>query len=505
MVTRVSTVSLSGLETKKVDVQIHVASGLPGFNIVGLADKSVAESKERIRASFQSIGLALPAKRITINLAPANLVKEGSHYDLPIAIGLLAELDIIPNEELVNFVIIGELALDNSLTPVKGILPIAMAANNDNKGIICPYSNRDEAAWSGNKDIISANSLSDLINHFTGKLIISSTDFQPANNNEPAYQDFADVRGQKIAKRAMEIAAAGGHNLMMIGPPGSGKSMLAKRLPGILPPLTTEEMLQISTISSIAGLLTNEHSLEVTRPYRDPHSSSSLAAMVGGGKNAKPGEITLAHCGILFLDELPEFSRNVLESLRQPVETGEVTIARVNSHVTYPARFQLIAAMNPCKCGYYGDIDSSCNKAPKCAQDYQNKISGPLFDRFDIRVDVINDFNNFDFSQAPLEEKSSNIRKRVIQAQEKQLTRYKGKGIKLNAHADGEILQQSLNLDTKAQDLMSNAIKKMGLSMRGINRILRVSRTIADLANCNHVSSTHLAEALNYRTSKLKT
>lgn len=500
MVARIHTVAFQGIETKDVSVQVHLANGMPGFTIVGLADKAVAESRERIKAAFHSMGLSLPSKKITVNLAPADLLKEGSHFDLPIAIGLLAELGAISAEEASKYVVLGELALDGKISSVFGVLPAAMNAVAHNYGIICPHANGWEAAWSGNKNIVSAGNLVDLINHINGETNLPQPELRIEERKE-CYQDLRDIRGQEIAKRALEIAAAGGHNMMMIGPPGSGKSMLAQRLPGLLPPLQSEEMLEVSIIASIAGMLKDADGLIKQRPYRDPHSSSSMAAMVGGGRNAKPGEVTMAHLGVLFLDELPEFSRVVLESLRQPIEQGNVTIARVNNHITYPSRFQLIAAMNPCKCGYFGEA-KACSKVPRCAEDYQGRISGPLLDRFDIRVDVPS--LKLEELEGRQGEDSATVRERVMKARLIQIDRYKGTGINLNACADGDQLVAFNSLCQESQEILKKSMDKFHLSMRAFNRILRVARTIADLAGVEEVRKQHIIEALSFRNIKLK-
>jgi len=386
MVARVQTVTFQGIDVLPVDVQVQISGGLPKFTIVGLADKAVAESKERVRSALYAMGLALPPKHIAVNLAPADLIKEGSHFDLPIAVALLVAMEVIQPENVKPFVVLGELGLDSKIAPVNGVLPAAIHTASMQMGLVCPEQQGGEAAWAGNIDVLAPGSLLSLINHFSGRQMLSppKPKIEEAKTNLP---DLKDVKGQENAKRALEIAATGGHNLLMIGPPGAGKSMLAARLRGILPDLSPAEALQVSMIHSIAGHL-KEGKLLKQRPFRDPHHSASLPALAGGGLKAKPGEISLAHRGVLFLDELPEFQRGALEALRQPLETGKVSIARANAHLSYPARFQLIAALNPCKCGYMGDPSRECSRAPRCGQDYQNRISGPLLDRFDLVIDV---------------------------------------------------------------------------------------------------------------------
>lgn len=500
MVAKVKTVAFEGINTIKVETQAHFSSGVAGITIVGLGDKAVAESKERIRAAFSCIGVALPHKKITVNLSPADLLKEGSHYDLPIAVAILVEAGILAQSEVAEYYFMGEMSLDATLNHVNGVLPAAIEAQAELSGLVCPMVNGNEAAWSGNSKILAPNRLDELINHFASKQLLSNVS-PSIEDSQPNYPDLRDIKGQGAAKRALEIAAAGGHNLLMVGPPGSGKSMLAKRMPGILPPMRPQEMLEVSIINSIAGGL-RDGRISRERPFRDPHSSSSMPAIIGGGKNAKPGEISLAHNGVLFLDELPEYNRNVLESLRQPIENGNVTIARVNSHVTYPARFQLIAAMNPCKCGYFGDPKNGCNKMFKCAEEYQSRISGPLLDRFDIRIEVpaigVLELDKIGESS----ESSACVRERVIKAREIQFNRYDGYNVSLNSQADGELLSDFTYLDDDSQKLLHQAVEKMGLSMRGYHRVLRVARTIADLAGANHINKFHLAEALSFRTVK---
>jgi magnesium chelatase family protein len=389
MVVRVATVAFEGIEARPVDVQVQIAPGNVVFGIVGLGDKAVAESKERVRSALIASGLALPAKRITVNLAPADLPKEGSHYDLPIALGIMAAIGAMPTDMLSAYLVLGELALDGTITAVAGVLPAAIAASARGLGLICPKETGAEAAWaSADLDVLAPRSLIQLVNHFKGTQVMARP--QPAIRRPgSALPDLRDIKGQESAKRALEIAAAGAHALLFNGPPGAGKSMLAARLPSILPPLTPAELLDVSLIHSIAGALANGE-LTDRRPFRAPHHSASMPALVGGGTRARPGEISLAHHGVLFLDELPEFQPTVLDSLRQPLETGEVMVARANHRVTYPARFQLVAAMNPCRCGHAIDPGYACHRQPnaRCMAQYQARLSGPLLDRIDMHVEV---------------------------------------------------------------------------------------------------------------------
>lgn len=508
MVARINTVAFQGVDVQPVDVQVQISSGLPAFTIVGLPDKAVAESKERVRAALHALGIALPPKRLTVNLAPADLAKEGSHYDLPIALGLLAAMGVLPAGEMSNYVALGELALDAGIRSVAGVLPAAIYANANDNRLICPAACGGEAAWAGNVEILAPNDLLQLINHIKGTQVLGRPEARLAQDHAPlSLPDLAAVKGQETAKRALEITAAGGHNLLMLGPPGSGKSMLASCLPGILPPLSAREALEVSMIHSLAGTLP-EGGLIKTRPFRDPHHSASLPALVGGGQKAKPGEISLAHNGVLFLDELPEFARATLESLRQPLETGRAVIARVNNHVTYPARFQLIAAMNPCRCGWLGDPGQECTRAPKCALDYQAKISGPLLDRIDLQVDVP-PVSIADLSRENTDaENSATVAARVTAARARQQQRYQAHESEnptlLNAHVPASLLDSLCPLEQDAQNLLQQAAEKLRLSARGYHRLLRVARTIADLAGGPEViNRAAMAEALSYRRLRL--
>jgi magnesium chelatase family protein len=503
MVQRVSTVAFEGIEAMPVDVQVQVAPGLPAFNIVGLPDKAVSEAKERVRAALVASGLALPARRITINLAPADLPKEGSHYDLPIALGLMAAIGAIPHDALAGFSVLGELGLDGSIAAVAGALPAAIGANARNEGLICPAACGPEAAWaSPEMEIVAASSLIQLANHFKGTQVLSRP--RPGIRAEPAgvALDLADIKGQESAKRALEIAAAGGHNLLMIGPPGSGKSMLAARLPSILPTLSPSELLEVSMIASVAGKIENG-ALTDRRPFRTPHHSASMPALVGGGLRAKPGEISLAHHGVLFLDELPEFQPSVLDALRQPLETGEIAISRANHRATYPARFMLVAAMNPCRCGHANDPGYACRRGPstRCTADYQTRISGPLLDRIDLSIEVPA-VTASDLILPPPAEGSKEVAARVAKARSVQAERYAKlglDGVLTNSAVPSALLEDIARPDKAGLALLRDAADAMRLSARGYHRVLRVARTLADLDGADKVGRVHLAEALSYR------
>jgi len=501
MVAHIYTVAFQGIEAVEVDVQVQITGGLPAYNIVGLGDKAVSEARERVRAALGAIGLGLPAKRITINLAPADLPKEGSHYDLPIALALMVAMGVLPGDSLSRYTALGELSLDGGIDRVSGGLPAAMSATAAGRGLICPRDCGPEAAWSGNDDLLAPAHLIDLVNHFKGNQVLSPPQRGAAiqSGDQP---DLADIKGQESAKRVLEVAAAGGHNLLMRGPPGAGKSMLAQRLPGILPPLSSSEMLEVSMIQSVAGLL-DKGAIGQDRPFRAPHHSASMAAMVGGGLRVRPGEISLAHLGVLFLDELPEFPRQVLESLRQPMETGEVMIARANAHVTYPARFQMIAAMNPCACGYAGELGTACprKRGANCVNEYQAKLSGPLLDRIDLHIDVAA-VSASDLSLPPASEGSAEVAVRVAAARAVQSERYDGLGrIRTNADVDGQMLEDLCAPDNQGRALLNQAADKMRLSARGYFRVLRVARTLADLDGSRTVRQPHVAEALSYRAA----
>ncbi|MBB6124982.1 YifB family Mg chelatase-like AAA ATPase [Sphingobium subterraneum] len=496
MVATVTTVAFLGLEARPVEVQCQLVAGLPNFIVVGLADKAVAESRERVRNAIAAIGLALPPKRITVNLSPADLPKEGSHYDLPIALALLGAMGVIDAETLSHYVVVGELGLDGRVAPVPGVLLAALHAGGRDMGLVCPAAQGSEAAWAGTVEVVAAPSLLALLNHFKGTAALS-----PPRAGEVAAPvsgpDLRQVKGQETAKRALEIAAAGGHNMVMVGPPGAGKSLMASCLPGILPDLTPAEALEVSMVASVAGTLDGGR-MTRTRPFRTPHHSASMAALVGGGLKVKPGEVSLAHLGVLFLDELPEFSRVVLDSLRQPLETGEISIARANAHVTFPARVQLIAAMNPCRCGHLGDASLACSRAPRCAGDYQAKVSGPLLDRIDLHVEV-DAVSAADLVLPPPVEGSAEVAARVAGARSVQTRRYANRDVRTNAEANGDLLDAVATPDEAGRQLLADAAAAMKLSARGYTRVLRVARTIADLAGAEGVGRIHVAEALSYR------
>jgi magnesium chelatase family protein len=500
MTSRVSTVAFQGIEGVIVDCQAQFVSGQVNFLVVGLGDKAVAESRERVRAALQAVGLALPGKRLVVNLSPADLPKEGSHYDLPIVLAVLSALGVVPPDFLDRYAAIGELGLDGSLLPVSGALPAAMAAHGRGLGLICPRASGPEAAWAGEDvDVLAPETLIQLVNHVKGTQVLT----RPKPNlleKMAVLPDLADIKGQEAAKRALEVAAAGGHHLLMIGPPGAGKSMLAQRLPSILPPMDAREMLDVSMIASLGGEL-KDGQLSRRRPFRNPHHSASMPALVGGGLRAKPGEMALAHHGVLFLDELPEFQPRVLEAIRQPIETGEAVVARANYHVTYPARFQLVTAMNPCKCGMAGEPGHVCRTGPRCAADYQSRISGPLLDRLDVQIEL-SAVKASDLTLPPPKEKSADVAKRVAEARIIQRKRFTDRGLdhlRTNAQADGSVLEDIAALDAAGTSLIRDAADAMNLSARGFHRVLRVARTIADLDGRDRISRIHLAEALSYR------
>ena len=502
MIARADTVAFEGIDARLVEVQCAVTPGLPAFGIVGLPDKAVSEARDRVRSSLSAMSVALPSKRITVNLSPADMPKEGSHFDLPIAIALLAALHIIPSDVAERCVALGELSLDGTLIGVLGALPAALAAAEDERMLLCPAASGAEAAWVGATQVIAARSLHDAVQHFNGNAPISPA--QPGEVSDAGQTvDLRDVKGQERAKRALEIAAAGRHHLFMSGPPGSGKSMLASRLPGILPPLSPSEALETSMIHSLSGLL-DEGGISRTRPFRDPHHTASMAAIIGGGRNAKPGEVSLAHNGVLFLDELPEFARNTLETLRQPIENGSVVVARANAHVRYPCRFLLVAAANPCKCGQLADPALACSRAPICGEDYIGRISGPLMDRFDLRIEVPPvGFTDLDLpASGP---SSEQVKQSVTAARHIQSKRFEDHPeLHSNADAHGQVLEQIAAPDQDGTAFLSRVAERFRLSARGYHRILRVARTIADLEGEPKVLKRHIAEAASFRLAELR-
>ena len=502
MLSKVLSSTLIGIDGFKIIVEVDISQGLPAFDIVGLPDSAVKESKDRVRTAIKNSNINMPVKRVTINLAPANIRKEGPAFDLPIAVGILACIEAIKEDSFKDTMIIGELSLDGSVKPVNGVLPMLHTGKELGiKKYIVPYDNIDEAGLVSDINVIGIKNLSELIDHLNGKNIIKPININIDNllKNDTLKNDFdfLDVKGQENVKRALEIAAAGMHNIVMVGPPGSGKTMMAKRIPSILPDISFDESIEITKIYSVSGILQNKNSLVTKRPFRAPHHTISKSAMVGGGRLPKPGEVSLSHNGVLFLDELPEFSRSVLEELRQPLEDGQVNISRVNGTMTFPANLMLVAAMNPCPCGFYGYSDK-CNCSQNAISKYLGKISGPLLDRIDIQVEA-SAVNYEDLDMNTKTESSKDIKDRVILAQKIQIERYKNDGIYFNSQLTASLIEKYCILGEAEREILKGVFDRLQLSARAYHKILKIARTIADLEECENIGVTHIAEAVQLR------
>lgn len=506
MVNKVTTATVIGLDAYNVSVETDVLNGIPSFSIVGLPDTAINEARDRVRSAIKNSGFTFPAKKVVINLAPADLKKEGSIFDLPIAVGLLVEEEVLAEEKLKDFAFIGELSLDGSLRGVTGVLPLILGLKAHGiKNVFVPKINASEAALAGDINVFGVNCLCDVVNHFADSkitpTIIDIQNYLEEGAKQDYLYDFKDVKGQQKAKKALEIAAGGGHNMLMIGSPGSGKTLMAKCFASILPPLELQEALELTKIYSISGLLSPDEPLMTKRPFRAVHHTASANGIIGGGTVPKPGEITLAHRGVLFLDEMVEFPRNVLEVLRQPLEDGEIVISRAKHSIKYPAKFMLLGAMNPCPCGYLGDKQKQCTCSEFQISRYQSRLSGPLLDRIDLQVEVPRLTSDELLNIEPATESSADIRKRVIKARKIQAERYKNDGILTNSELTSKLIKKYCQIDAQSTALLKTAIVKYQLSGRRYDRILKLARTIADLDNSENIKQIHLMQALQYRMS----